>query len=58
MHPWGWKLPIIGDFGQFLYSKVHSLHHKSYNTGPWSGLCMHPVEHICYYSVTLLCLFF
>ncbi len=32
----------------------HSLHHKSYNPGPWSGLSMHPVEHLLYYTCTCL----
>ena len=45
------------DLGRWLYRHVHSLHHKSYNTGPWSGLSMHPVEHIIYYSCVLLPLF-
>jgi len=27
-----------------LYKRVHSWHHKNINTGPWSGLAMHPVE--------------
>lgn len=27
-----------------LYKHVHSWHHKNINTGPWSGLAMHPVE--------------
>ncbi len=27
-----------------LYTHVHSWHHKNINTGPWSGLAMHPVE--------------
>ncbi|MEM6375840.1 MAG: sterol desaturase family protein [Pseudomonadota bacterium] len=27
-----------------LYTWVHSWHHKNVNTGPWSGLAMHPVE--------------
>ncbi|MEM8687036.1 MAG: sterol desaturase family protein [Pseudomonadota bacterium] len=27
-----------------LYRHVHSWHHKNINTGPWSGLAMHPVE--------------
>ena len=40
------------------YSHVHSLHHKSYITGPWSGLAMHPVEHLFYYSCTLLTMVF
>ena len=27
-----------------LYTKVHAWHHRNINTGPWSGLAMHPVE--------------
>lgn len=27
-----------------LYTWVHSWHHRNVNTGPWSGLAMHPVE--------------
>lgn len=27
-----------------LYRHVHAWHHKNINTGPWSGLAMHPVE--------------
>lgn len=27
-----------------LYTKVHARHHRNLNTGPWSGLAMHPVE--------------
>ncbi len=27
-----------------LYTHVHAWHHKNINTGPWSGLAMHPVE--------------
>ena len=27
-----------------LYRHVHSWHHKNINTGPWSGLAMHPLE--------------
>jgi len=52
-HPW-WDRQnglLNGDVGAFLYRHVHSLHHKSYNPGPWSGLCMHPVEHLIYYTV-------
>eukprot|EP00995_Heteronema_vittatum_P010434 NODE_589_length_1277_cov_421.285016_g424_i0.p1 GENE.NODE_589_length_1277_cov_421.285016_g424_i0~~NODE_589_length_1277_cov_421.285016_g424_i0.p1 ORF type:complete len:358 (-),score=106.95 NODE_589_length_1277_cov_421.285016_g424_i0:203-1189(-) len=58
IHPWRRSLPLIGDPGAFLYKHVHSLHHKSYNPGPWSGLCMHPVEHFVYYTCTLLPLVF
>lgn len=27
-----------------LYVRIHSWHHKNTNTGPWSGLAMHPLE--------------
>jgi len=60
MHPW-WHIRnglAQGDIGAFLYRYVHSLHHKSYNPGPWSGLSMHPVEHFLYYSCTWLPLVF
>merc|ERR1712032_538286 len=56
MHPW-WNVKNglrQGDIGAFLYRHVHSLHHKSYNPGPWSGLCMHPVEHFLYYTCATL----
>ena len=32
----------------FLYRHVHSVHHRNINIGPWSGLSMHPVEHLIY----------
>ena len=31
-----------------FYKKVHALHHRNVNVGPWSGLSMHPIEHILY----------
>ncbi|MFW6312326.1 MAG: sterol desaturase family protein [Spirochaetota bacterium] len=37
-----------------LLRAVHSLHHKNPNPGPWSGMSMHPVEHILYLSVVLI----
>lgn len=37
-----------------LYRTVHYLHHKNANPGPWSGLAMHPVEHLLYFSGVLL----
>ena len=37
-----------------LYRSVHYLHHKNVNVGPWSGLAMHPIEHIIYFSSVLL----
>jgi sterol desaturase/sphingolipid hydroxylase (fatty acid hydroxylase superfamily) len=37
-----------------LYRTVHKLHHNNVNPGPWSGLAMHPVEHLLYFSGVLL----
>ena len=37
-----------------LYDSAHYLHHKNINTGPWSGLSMHPIEHLIYFSGVLL----
>jgi sterol desaturase/sphingolipid hydroxylase (fatty acid hydroxylase superfamily) len=37
-----------------LYRWVHNLHHANVNPGPWSGLAMHPVEHLLYFSGVLL----
>lgn len=37
-----------------LYRKVHSLHHRNIHTGPWSGMTMHPVEHMGYFSSILI----
>ncbi len=37
-----------------LYDRIHYLHHYNINPGPWSGLAMHPVEHVLYFSVTLI----
>ena len=33
-----------------LYNISHYLHHKNVNIGPWSGLSMHPIEHLLYFS--------
>ena len=38
----------------FLYTHVHSLHHRNVNIGPWSGFSMHPVEHLLYLSSLLI----
>lgn len=38
----------------FLYRHVHSLHHRNINVGPWSGLSMHPVEHVIYLGTVLV----
>ena len=37
-----------------LYRAVHAVHHRNVNTGPWSGLSMHPVEHMVYFSTLLI----
>lgn len=34
----------------FLYKRFHVMHHHNIEVGPWSGLAMHPVEHILYLS--------
>lgn len=37
-----------------LYQRVHALHHRNTNVGPWSGLSMHPIEHLIYLSTVLI----
>ena len=37
-----------------LYRIAHSLHHRNVNTGPWSGISMHPLEHVLYFSMPLV----
>ena len=37
-----------------LYRGVHHIHHKNANPGPWSGLAMHPAEHLLYFSSALI----
>ena len=44
------KSPIGFDPGRILYKCAHYLHHRSYNPGPWSGLAMHPIEHLIYFT--------
>lgn len=41
-----------------LYQQVHSLHHRNTDVEPFSGLCMHPVEHLYYYACIAPSLFF
>ena len=31
-----------------LYRWAHHVHHRNVNPGPWSGLSMHPIEHVFY----------
>lgn len=34
--------------------RFHRLHHNNVNIGPWSGISMHPVEHVLYLSILLI----
>jgi len=33
---------------------VHALHHRNTDIGPWSGLSMHPAEHVLYFGTALI----
>ena len=35
---------------KFIYRKIHLVHHRNINIGPWSGMSFHPVEQIIYLS--------
>lgn len=37
-----------------LYRRVHYLHHRNTNIGPWSGLSMHPLEHVIHLGSVLI----
>lgn len=37
----------------FMY-RFHALHHRNTDVGPWSGLSMHPVEHLFYFGTALI----
>ncbi len=39
---------------RWLYKHVHALHHRNVEVGPWSGLAMHPVEHVIYFSTVVV----
>ncbi len=39
---------------RWFYDHAHHLHHRNVNTGPWSGLSMHPLEHVIYFSVLMV----
>ncbi|MCK5736699.1 MAG: sterol desaturase family protein, partial [Spirochaetaceae bacterium] len=49
--------------GMFLllpfYRETHFylVHHRNPNSGPWSGMSMHPVEHLLYFSNVLILFF-
>lgn len=50
LHAWGMNVPLLGDPGNWLYRLIHWVRHESVNPGPWSGLSMHPLEHIMVFS--------
>jgi len=60
----GLSIPIIHEFHFFCIHRlihvpvlnrwVHSVHHNSVNPSPWSSLSMHPVEHLLYFSGSLI----
>ena len=39
---------------KFFYKLFHHIHHKNINPGPWSGISMHPFEHLLYFSTVLI----
>lgn len=43
---------------KFLYKYIHSVHHRNTDVEPFSGLCMHPLEHMFYYTCYAPCLVF
>lgn len=64
---WVLALPVFRDFHFYfahrlihvrsLYVYVHSLHHRNSDPEPFSGMSMHPVEHIYYLSCAALSLY-
>ena len=37
-----------------LYKLAHEVHHRNTRVGPWSGLSMHPIEHLLYFSSVVI----
>lgn len=37
-----------------LFYRFHALHHRNTDIGPWSGLSMHPVEHLFYFGTVII----
>ena len=37
-----------------LYKIAHHLHHRNTDVGPWSGLSMHPIEHVMFLGGVLV----
>lgn len=40
-----------------LYNRIHALHHRNISLIPWSGISMHPIEHILYLCPWVVLLF-
>lgn len=36
------------------FYRFHALHHRNTDIGPWSGLSMHPFEHMLYFGTALI----
>ena len=43
---------------RFVYRFVHSLHHRNTDIEPFSGLSMHPIEHLYYFTSYAPALYF
>lgn len=39
---------------KFFYDRFHALHHRNVDVGPFSGISMHPFEHMLYFSSLLI----
>ena len=39
---------------KYFYKFIHHIHHRNINPGPWSGISMHPIEHLFYFSTILI----
>lgn len=37
-----------------VYRYAHELHHRNVDVGPWTGISMHPLEHLFYFSPFVL----
>merc|ERR1712232_405043 len=54
LHPWFSTKRVQFDPGRYLYQQVHKIHHKSYNSGPWTALAMHPFEQLLFFSSIMI----
>ncbi|MEM9550599.1 MAG: sterol desaturase family protein [Pseudomonadota bacterium] len=37
-----------------LFYRFHALHHRNTDVGPWSGLSMHPLEHVLFFGTAFI----